>query len=77
MYKANTTNKKLRARGQYYWSYFPFVILNGFCIDCFSVYLKELSMEFYQICFSVYLKELSMEFYQILQTHSYVHGKYY
>ena len=21
--KANTTNKKLRARGQYYWSYFP------------------------------------------------------
>ena len=23
MYKANTTNKKLRARGQYYWSYFP------------------------------------------------------
>ena len=23
MYKANTTNKKLRVRGQYYWSYFP------------------------------------------------------
>ena len=23
MYKANTTLKKLRARGQYYWSYFP------------------------------------------------------
>ena len=23
MYKANTTDKKLRARGQYYWSYFP------------------------------------------------------
>ena len=22
MYKANTTNKKLGARGQYYWSYF-------------------------------------------------------
>ena len=22
MYKANTTNKKLRARGQYYWSYY-------------------------------------------------------
>ena len=38
-----------------------FFILNGFCIDCFSVYLKESSMEFHQI----------------LQTHSYVHGKYY
>ena len=23
MYKANTTDEKLRARGQYYWSYFP------------------------------------------------------
>ena len=23
IYKANTTNKKLWARGQYYWSYFP------------------------------------------------------
>ena len=23
MYMANTTNKKIRARGQYYWSYFP------------------------------------------------------
>ena len=23
MYKANTTNRKLRARGLYYWSYFP------------------------------------------------------
>ena len=32
MYKANTTNKTIRARANTI-GVFPFVILNGFCID--------------------------------------------
>ena len=41
MYKANTTDRKLGARGQYYWELFPFVILNGFCIDSLLNILKS------------------------------------
>ena len=61
MFKVNTTNKNFKGKGPILLELFPFVILNGFLYRLFCVYLKESSMEFHQI----------------LQTHSYVHGKYY
>ena len=60
MYMANTTNKKIRARGQYFLELFPFVILNGFLYRQFPLYLKELLMEFHQT----------------LQTHPYLQDEY-
>ena len=40
MFKANTADEKLRARGPIL-ELFPFVILNGFCIDSFLNILKS------------------------------------
>ena len=49
-FKTNTNNKNLRARGQYYWELFPFVILSGFCIDSFLNILKSHCWNFIKPC---------------------------
>ena len=39
MYKISNFNKKLRARGQYYWSYFPFKFLMAFvCVYFLNIW---------------------------------------
>ena len=46
MYKANTTDEKLRARGQYYWSYFPLKFLMAFVLDSFLNILQSYQWNF-------------------------------
>ena len=49
-FKANTTYKKIKGLGQILWELFPFVILNGFCIDSFLDILKSHQWNFIKPC---------------------------
>ena len=78
MYKENTTYKKLRARDQFYWSYYTprkLCLWEGILFSrCPSVRLN-IRPCVRNVLFPKYLEESLMEFHQILQTHSYAQGK--
>ena len=50
IFKTNTNNKNIRARGQYLLELFPFVILKSFCIDSFINILKSHRWNFIKPC---------------------------
>ena len=56
IYRTNTYNKKVRARGQFYKSYFTFVILNGFWIFIDSVSLISWRVIFIKPCIHIHIQ---------------------